>query len=200
MQTEVDLKNLLPAFLEPVLDSQRAFRSILDGMAHPGKVVNLGMDLNVPKPLHRATAAACLTLLDFETPLWTDLPESSEALAWLRFHCGCPLVHDPTQASFAVVTRGETLSSLDAFNIGDQEFPERSATVMIQVFLLSPGSGKSLKGPGIETVERVAVHGLPGDFWMSWRINRRLYPLGVDLLLTSGTALVAVPRTTEVGD
>lgn len=200
MGAEIDLRNLMPGFPEPILDSQRTFRRILEGMSHPGSIVMLGMDLNAPSPLHRATGAASLTLLDFETPLWTDLPEDSEALAWLKFHCGCPLVHDPAKASFAIVTHGENLPSLDTFNVGDHEFPERSATVIIQVSFLSSGVGKSLKGPGIKSVGRLMVHSLPRDFWMSWCNNHNLYPLGVDLLLVSGTALVALPRTTEVGD
>src|SRR5262249_60143642 len=71
-------------FVEPVLESQRVFRRVLDAMAHPGRIVRIDSFIDAPVPLAPATAAVCLTLLDFETPLWLDaaarVPELSE---WL---------------------------------------------------------------------------------------------------------------------
>jgi alpha-D-ribose 1-methylphosphonate 5-triphosphate synthase subunit PhnH len=201
MQIGVNLSNLMPGFSDPVLDSQRSFRDILQAMAHPGKAVTLGAGLQVPTPLHQAAAAVCLTVLDMETPLWTDLPESSDAVDWLRFHCGCPVVQDPSNAAFALITRGEFLTSLDPFNHGEDAFPEKSTTLIVQVSALLSGSGRySIRGPGIAVCERLNIHGLKEGFWKAWRVNHGLYPLGVDVLFSSGTTLVALPRTSEAGD
>ena len=197
----VDLSNLMPGFSDPVLDSQRNFREILHAMAHPGRAVTLGVDLRAPSPLHQATAAACLTIVDMETPLWTDLPESSAAADWLRFHCGCPVVRDPSNAAFALITRGELLTSLDPFNPGEDAFPEKSTTLIVQVSALLSGSGPcSIRGPGVAVCERLDIHGLKKEFWKAWQINHSLYPLGVDLLFSAKTTLIALPRTSEVGD
>jgi alpha-D-ribose 1-methylphosphonate 5-triphosphate synthase subunit PhnH len=192
------LSNLSAGFPDPVLDSQRTFRHVLDAMAHPGRVISVDVNLLAPRPLQVATAAVCLTLLDFETSLWMDLDERSDVAGWLRFHCGCPLVHSPSAARFGLISREYRSPALDQFNSGQDEFPEESATLIIQVLGFTSGSGRSLRGPGIERVEHLEVQGLPDDFWTAWQLNQRLYPLGVDVLFTAGSTLVALPRTTEV--
>jgi len=198
MNDAFHLSNLSAGFPDPVLDSQRTFRQVLDAMAHPGRVISVDANLLAPRPLQVATAAVCLTLLDFETSLWMDLDEKSDVAGWLRFHCGCPLVHSPSAARFGLISREYRSPALDQFNSGQDEFPEESATLIIQVSGFTSGSGRSLRGPGIERVEHLEVQGLPDDFWTAWQLNQRLYPLGVDVLFTAGSTLVALPRTTEV--
>jgi alpha-D-ribose 1-methylphosphonate 5-triphosphate synthase subunit PhnH len=188
----------MPGFPDPVLNSQRTFRQVLDAMAHPGRIIHLDAKVQASPPLQRATAAVCLTLLDFETSLWMDLDENSDVAGWLRFHCGCPLVHIPSIAHFALIFRGDGMPALDQFNSGKDESPEQSTTLIIQVSGFTSGSGRSLRGPGIEAHERLEVNGLADDFWKAWYLNQRLYPLGVDVLFTAGSTLVAMPRTTEV--
>jgi len=192
------VSTLLPGFPDPVLDSQRTFRQVLEAMAHPGRVISIDTRIQAPAPLQRATAAVCLTLLDFDTTLWMDLDENSDVAGWLRFHCGCPVVHLPANACFGLISQGYGVPALDQFNSGKDEFPEESTTLVIQVSGFTSGSGRSLRGPGIEKIERLEVKGLVDHFWTAWNSNRRLYPLGVDVLFTAGSTLVALPRTTEV--
>ncbi len=200
MRTERNISGFSPAFPDPVPNSQVVFRGILDAMAHPGRVYPLGIEIEGPLDLHPATAAACLTLIDFETSLWTDLPGEGEAIKWLRFHCGCPLVLSPSTANFALVSGEVRVPLLKQFHIGEDGFPERSTTIIIQVQSLTTGPARCLKGPGIQSSERLRVVGLPDDFWDYWSRNHRLYPLGVDILLTSEKNLVALPRTVTLGD
>jgi hypothetical protein len=96
------MTGLAPGFADPVHDAQAAFRSVLDAMSTPGRIVTLAAPPAVPAPLMPATVALCLTLIDYETPLWLDGPARA-ADGFLRFHCGCPIVAAPADARFAVV-------------------------------------------------------------------------------------------------
>jgi alpha-D-ribose 1-methylphosphonate 5-triphosphate synthase subunit PhnH len=188
----------LPGFLDPVLDSQYTFRRVLKAMAHPARQISLEIEMQVPPPLYRTTGAICLTLLDLRTPVWLDPEERGEVAPWLRFHCGCPLVPFPSNARFGLIFRGEAVPPLHQFNLGEDEFPEGSATLIIQVKGFTSGIGKIFRGPGIKTTERLAVHGLSNEFWNFWGLNHRLYPLGVDVLFASDSAVVGLPRTIQV--
>jgi alpha-D-ribose 1-methylphosphonate 5-triphosphate synthase subunit PhnH len=42
------------------------------------------------------------------------------------------------------------------------------------------------------------VRGLPDGFWRALRENNDRFPRGVDVLLTAGRHLVALPRTTRI--
>jgi alpha-D-ribose 1-methylphosphonate 5-triphosphate synthase subunit PhnH len=186
---------------DPVLDSQRIFRAVLDAMSHPGRLVTLGPPPLLPAPLHSATAAVCLALVDFETPLWLDpAARTAETLAHLRFHCGCPIVDEPDCARFGVVADPARMPGLDRFDPGTDEYPDRSATVIVQARTLTAGGGRRLTGPGIETEARLDAEGLPARFWQGLRENHERFPRGVDVLLTAGAALVALPRSTRVED
>jgi alpha-D-ribose 1-methylphosphonate 5-triphosphate synthase subunit PhnH len=186
-----------PAFADPVLDSQRVFRAVLDAMAHPGRVVSVAGPA-APPPLGAATAAVCLTLLDFETAVWLDAAAATaDVVAYLRFHCGAPLVDTPAAARFAVVADAERMPSLEAFEPGTDERPDLAATVLVQVAGLAGGRGLRLRGPGIEGEARLEVSGRPG-LGSALRANAARFPRGVDLVLCAGDRLAALPRTTRV--
>ena len=118
--------------------------------------------------------------------------------AHLRFHCGCPIVDEPVHARFAVVADSMRMPELDQFDPGTDEYPDRSATVIVQARALSAGTGRRLTGPGIESEARLDALGLPERFWESLRANHGRFPRGVDVLLTAGSRLAALPRTTRV--
>ncbi len=192
-------KRFLPGFSDPVLDSQLAFRTILGAMSYPGRIFPLDAGLEIPAPLHPASAAVALALLDFETPLWTDLPFHSEAVEWIRFHSGCPLEEEPAAGRFALVTGDPTRMALGRFCPGTDESPGDSSTLIIQVGGLAFGKGRKLTGPGIEKEHFLEMEGMPDGFWAAWKVNHSRYPLGVDLILSAGRELAALPRTTLVG-
>ena len=188
-------------FVDPVLGSQRMFRRVLEAMAHPGRIVTLDALLDSPASLAPASAAVCLTLFDFETPLWLDdAARSREAVEWLRFHCGVPLVDQPEAARFALVLAPPTMPTIAEFDAGTDAMPDRSATLILQVDALGVGAGPSLVGPGIADSARLDVRGAPARFWDLVRDNATRFPRGVDLLLTSGRRLAALPRTVRVKD
>jgi alpha-D-ribose 1-methylphosphonate 5-triphosphate synthase subunit PhnH len=190
---------VLAGLADPVLDSQRIFRSVLEAMAHPGRVVALGGLPEAPRGLHPAAVALCLTLVDFETPLWLDPPaRRPEVLDGLRFRCGCPIVEEPGRARFGLIVDPQQMPPLEAFDGGTDDYPDRSATLVVQVGALVAGAGKRLRGPGIPEEARLEAEGLPGRFWTELSDNRARFPRGVDVVLAAPAALAALPRTTRV--
>jgi alpha-D-ribose 1-methylphosphonate 5-triphosphate synthase subunit PhnH len=190
----------LTGFDSPVHDSQRVFRGVMEAMSHPGKIVILSDLPDAPLPLNRASAAICLSLVDFETPLWADaaIAASSQAMNHLKFHCGCPVTSAPKEARTALVSDANSLISFDRFHIGSDERPDLSTTVIVQVAGLSDDGGVRLTGPGIKTVSRMNVEGIEASFWEALKANAQLFPRGVDLILTSDDAIACLPRTTQV--
>jgi len=184
----------LPGFADPVADSQRAFRAVLDAMAHPGRVARAGESLRPPAPLAPAAAALLLTLVDAETSLWLA-PAFAPARDWIVFHCGAPIVDAPVLAAFALVS---DLSEFNAFSRGSDEAPETSATLIAPVAGFGGGQRLRLSGPGLREPAGVAVDGLPATFTALWQANHALYPRGLDLLLVAGAELVAFPRSLRV--
>jgi alpha-D-ribose 1-methylphosphonate 5-triphosphate synthase subunit PhnH len=184
---------------DPILDAQRIFRGVLDAMARPGRIATVPAPAELPPPLSAATAAVCLALLDFETPLWLDGAAASAAvIEYLRFHCGVPVVTAPGEAAFALAADPGGLPSLEAFAAGTDEYPDRSATLIVQADGLRAGIGRRLTGPGIAGAALLDVQGVPEDFWVMVRKNRDRFPLGVDLIVTAGCQVAALPRTTLV--
>ena len=188
-------------FVEPVLGSQRAFRRVLEAMAHPGRIVAVDPLIDAPAVLGPASAAICLTLLDFETPLWVDAAARvPEVIDWLRFHCGVPLVDAPESARFALILTPRMMPGLDAFEAGTDAMPDRSATLILQVDALEDGTGQRLTGPGIANAADLSVRGVAAGFWDFVRANSVRFPWGVDLVLAAGARLAALPRSVRVED
>lgn len=186
-------------FSDPVFQSQGAFRALLAALSEPGLACDLGDAIVPPAGLEAATAVALLTLADYETPIWLPAAlRDGPAGAWLRFHCGAALVDDPARAAFAVIDGAATEPKLAAFNAGDDQFPDRSTTVLIQCAGFEGGEAVTLEGPGIPGRRSIAPTGLRPGFWAEVEDNAAVYPLGVDLLLVHGAQVLGLPRSTQI--
>jgi alpha-D-ribose 1-methylphosphonate 5-triphosphate synthase subunit PhnH len=191
---------LAPAFADPVRGSQAVFRSVMDAMARPGTIVETGGLAQAPHPLGLAAAAVALTLIDYETPVWLDpaLAQSGEVAAWLRFHTGARLADDPGRAAFGFIADPLRMPRLEAFSQGSMEYPDRAATLVLQVERLSDDGGFCLSGPGVRGSRSLSASPLPADFAARMRANRALFPRGVDIVLACATTLAALPRSVHV--
>lgn len=190
---------IAPGFSEPVFQSQAAFRALLAALSEPGTLQQVASEITPPEGLATATATALLTLADYETPVW--LPEAlrnGPAGAWLRFHCAAALVDDPAAAAFAVLDGAAGEPKLSAFNLGTDQFPDRSTTVIVQVSALEGGATLTLAGPGIPGTRTIAPQGLRPGFADELHENGALYPLGVDVVLAHGDGMLGLPRSTQV--
>ncbi|SPD67853.1 Alpha-D-ribose 1-methylphosphonate 5-triphosphate synthase subunit PhnH (plasmid) [Cupriavidus taiwanensis] len=191
---------LLPGFSDPVDDAQQVFRAALRAFAHPGQLQTLPARSGLPEGLSPALAALLLTLADADTPVWLPAAVPAAARAFLRFHCGCRLTETPGAAAFVCVPAGHAMPALTDCAQGDPAFPDRSATLLVEVASLTDGEALTLHGPGIEHTQALRVAGLPAGFRPAWRANNAGFPLGVDLLLCSGDRFCALTRTTIVED
>lgn len=182
-----------------VLASQDAFRQLMWALARPGLPQRLAGDIDPPPGLDQATAIALLTLADFETPVWLP-PRLARDVAgdYLRFHSGCPLVSDPAAATFAVLDGRDAVTTLPRLAIGEDRYPDRSATVFIELPALDGGLPVRLTGPGIEDAVEIAPGGVDRAFWSFVEGNHGLYPLGVDIYLTAADRIIGLPRSTAI--
>ena len=185
---------------ESVLTTQATFRAVLDAMAAPGTVRPIAATLAAPPPLANAAAAVALTLCDHDTPVWLDdaLGESEAVCAWLRLHCGCRLVSEPRRGAFAFIGAPQELPPIDAFGLGTPDYPDRSATLVLQVSSLREGVRLALRGPGIRDRRVLRAAGLPDDMPARLAANRALFPRGVDFILASGNEIAALPRSVRL--
>jgi alpha-D-ribose 1-methylphosphonate 5-triphosphate synthase subunit PhnH len=192
---------LSPGFVDPVLEAQSAFRSIMEATARPGKVCPLDATLAPPAPLSRGAGMVALTLFDQDTPVWLDASLASDDVTyWLRFHTRAPVVTDPQSAAFAILSRPEQVPPFDAFALGTLDYPDRSTTVILQVDSLERGRPLVLAGPGIKARATLRAEPLPADLPRRLAANRALFPRGNDLLLVTGSRVAALPRSVTLTD
>jgi alpha-D-ribose 1-methylphosphonate 5-triphosphate synthase subunit PhnH len=187
-------------FRDPVFDSQAAFRAVMRAMSRPGCIVHIGSEIDPPSPLDIASAGVCLSLADFETPIWLakSLRASSAATDYLRLHTGAAIVSAPSQAVFALVDLRVDALVLSDFAEGLPEYPDRSATVIALCDTIVEDGGIPISGPGLRGTGCFGASPLPADFVAQWRRNRDVFPLGIDLIITSGRSLCCLPRSTYI--
>ena len=183
-------ENLQGGFADPARDAARAFRAIMEAMARPG-TIQTASGATPPAPLSPAAGAALLTLCDSDTPLYlAGAVDRSEVRSWIAFHTGAPICQ-AGQAMFALGT-WQALAPLSVYPAGTPDYPDRSATLIVELPALSP-EGAVLTGPGIRKEAQLS---LPET--AAFQANRDLFPLGLDFLFTCGDRIAALPRTTRV--
>ncbi len=182
-------------FTDPGTDAQRVFRLVLEAMSRPGRIVSLPA-LAAPPSMSPAAGSTLLALADFETPVWLGA-EVRDAAPWLRFETGSPIVDQPGDAVFAVA-RADAPPPLGSLPLGSDEYPDCGATLILEVRRLGDAGPLRLAGPGIAVAQRLGVEGVAEAFWRQRAGLADIFPRGVDLVLTSGCRLAAIPRTTVV--
>lgn len=177
-------------FSNPAIGAAHAFRSVMEAMARPGTWHDIA-GAEPPAHLSPAAGAVLLTLCDTDTPVYlAGEADCADVRGWLSFHTGAPL-KGPTHAMFAVGAWG-ALAPLSAYPIGTSDYPDRSATLIVETPNPDPVEAR-LTGPGIQTEATLDLPDM-GFFQQ----NHRLFPRGLDFIFTRGTSLAALPRSTEV--
>jgi len=186
MQTTV----LGGGFSDLPIDAAFTFRAVMTAMAQPGDILSVSGALP-PQPLSVAAGTIVLTLCDTETPVFlTQGYDTPQVRDWITFHTGAPFV----QAAEAMFALGPWQDlPLSDFARGTAEYPDRSATLIVEVAELA-NCGATLTGPGIKEQTQLSLPEL-----QAFQDNARRFPLGLDFMFTSGDRLAALPRTTKVG-
>lgn len=90
------------------------------------------------------------------------------------------------------MAHGRHWPPLSSYPIGTSEYPDRSATLIVESADLA-ASGARLTGPGIKEEAQLSLPDLA-----AFQSNRALFPLGLDFIFTCGDRLAALPRSTKV--
>ena len=191
--------NVHTGFRDPVHDSQAVFRTVMHAMSRPALPVSLATNVAPPQPLNATAAAILITLADFETTVWLDLPlaSSEDVCQFASFHTGARLVSNPGEAHFALASTPKFLPRLAALSQGTPEYPDRSTTLIVQVVGFA-ASGLVLTGPGIKTVREFAFHDMPEGFERELMGNHAQFPCGVDIVLAAPAHVAALPRSVRL--
>lgn len=186
----MDSTVLTGGFAQAAQDAAQAFRAIMQSTARPGSIHTI-TGATPPAPLSQAAGTVVLTLCDQETPLHlAGAADCGAVRDWITFHTSAPFVA-ADQAMFAVGTWAD-LQPLDRFALGEAEYPDRSATLIVEMDQITP-QGATLRGPGIKDTASLSLPEVA-----AFQANRKLFPLGLDFIFTAGDQMAALPRSTEV--
>ena len=192
-------QDALSGFDAPVRDATRVFRKTLDAMARPGRIMTLDQKHDVPCGLSQGATAVLLALADMETAIWLapDV-DGAGCREFLAFHTGSRIVASPRQAVFAIATDRTDPDFRKALATGTAENPDLSATLILILPALDNGAPVTLSGPGIQNTTVFSPQGVDPEFWQWFSETSALFPRGVDVFLTSGNQLAALPRSVKV--
>lgn len=189
--------------------SARAFRVALTALSEPGRIVETqGLAPAAfgppPAPISLAAASLLELLADPDAPYWLG-PERSSADAQKRFSflCGAAPATAPGAAHYLLGGWSELARHLGALRLGTPERPDLSATLIVECRSLDGGPQRWVSGPGVDGAREIAPD--PGtapdsapDLWSFLEANARRFPLGVDVYLCAGAAMMGLPRTATV--
>lgn len=196
-----DLQQVRPGFHDAALGSQAVFRTALSALSHPGRVIEMPDVSERPRHGHGAAALLLQALVDSDCAVWlSPTLAASDAAAWLRFHTGCRWATSPADARFLWVAEGDELPPLASLDAGTDEYPDQSATCVVELQALGAGGTDALvlTGPGIASEQALCASGLPEGFVAQWDANHRRFPRGVDAFLATPTHIAGLPRSTRV--
>lgn len=141
------------------LQSADQFRLIMDAMARPGMIQEISSFGTSVGALNPAAAMVASTLCDHETPVWFDPSLATEdVIDFIRFQCGSPIAKRPEDAFFVFFGTCPDAETLNTLSRGTADYPDQSATAVIQTTTLSSDGPIRLSGPGIK-----ATHAFGAD-------------------------------------
>jgi alpha-D-ribose 1-methylphosphonate 5-triphosphate synthase subunit PhnH len=223
--TYTDELDVRSGWADPVADAQAVFRAVLLAMSFPGRIqllparvaATIGVpQVATPAAWPAALAAVSLCLMDADSPLYLHgTLDQPGARRWLKFHAGASACDEPGAAAFWLA-RASELATLpwDAMALGTDDAPQVGATLCVEVDSLADDLVEDLPlaaseplalrllGPGIavdpKATRSLVVAGLSRGMWSRRGVMVESFPRGFDLILTCGSRLAALPRTTRV--
>lgn len=189
--------HLVKSFENPVHTSQLVFRNILSALSEPGLWQALPECETLPE-FESSTMSVLFTLLDADTALWLPKAKQTEAVQTnLTFHCGCKITSKQEEAQFAIYDLEEFLNDDNiALSMGNDRYPDLSATVVLQIPESLGLTSVIWRGPGIDNARECHLP-LPKAFWDK-RQKLIAFPRGIDFIFTQGNRVMGLPRSTRI--
>ncbi len=190
---------------DAVRASQHIYRRLLDAMSHPGKTWQIIRHpyLENEAPIKAEWMASVVTtLVDHEVSLHViDSPafDGLEDVIGRRTRVQRAGI-DAADFVVADVNSFDD-SQIAAIKIGDLDYPNDGATLLIQVESLDATDGPSLElsGPGIRDSRQVPFGQLTTGFIAARNQATADYPLGIDVIVVDQAGkIMAFPRTTVI--
>jgi len=193
---------------DEVFDSQAIFRNLIDAVARPGRIYTLDKIAfeHTPVDLNPFVLSVFRTLCD-NNVLIGGAGFNEGWLEYLRINTAT-LLAAIDEADYLLFDGTLFAEDFSRLNVGDLEFPEVGATVVLLVKTLSDENGErsdselltlKMKGPGIKNETFLRITGLDIKYIETSNHLKEFYPMGVDLILldTSGK-IAAIPRSIKV--
>lgn len=190
--------------LDVVHDIQTAYRKVMNSLARPGLISNLGDEaekVSTNDLFFPSTEILALMLLDAEVTFKVFSQKESDAarlMNQLTYAKAAPaekadyifVLHDCGQEQLAAALRFAKTGSL--IN------PHEAAALIIETESVSLRKNLVLTGPGIETERTAGVS--EADTWIAIREEKnKEYPLGIDMIfIDSAHSILGLPRTTQI--
>ncbi|MCS7002339.1 MAG: phosphonate C-P lyase system protein PhnH [Dehalococcoidia bacterium] len=187
--------------LDPVFDTQRVFRVMLDALARPGDLKRVPVAA-AGCPGNGYAAALLLTALDHETTFASAPFAGADAFTeFVRLRTDARLAA-PSNADWVIADGASCPGDhVRALATGTLEFPHDSATLVVMARSLTADDGLvlTLRGPGVPGHRIVRVSGVNRDVIAARNDVVRAYPCGIDVLVIDEDGVVCgLPRSTRV--
>jgi len=122
---------------------------------------------------------------------------NKDLFASLRFHNGIRFSDECDHADFVICNEIDR-PALEELKQGSERYPEDSCTLIIQCQSFYRGIVYNTSGPGIDKNRKVRCSGFNGTLLHQRKKLNQRFPLGIDLILVSGSEFFCIPRTTDL--
>lgn len=177
--------------------SQRTFRSLLDCLANPGKVLSL----QEPAAVAAGAGVVALALADLDTPV--SVVGDEELAAEVSESTRAPLV--PVGEARLVALVQPTAELVRQCPKGTPLAPEQGAQIGMGCIRLAASQGGDgavvlqLRGPGVDGTRRVSVEGIGREVFEVLATSNSAFPVGIDTWLVDHEGrVVGLPRSTTI--
>ena len=157
------------------------------------------MDPQAPTPFSKAQGAIALTLCDHDTAVWLSPRLAASAVkGWMAFHTGrrCRAINGA--ARFVFFDQADAVPDFCGFAAGSQDYPDRSATLVLELPSLAGGQELVARGPGIKGERTIAPQGFRATFCRRWATNRAIFPTRHRSHFDCGTDIMCLPRSVQL--
>ena len=175
-----------------VFDGQKVFRSILDAMAMPGKIVDIHNEADKMWGTYKGFLAIAMTLIDnqvsFNVCRDKELEEEIQTLTLSN-------IESTEKADFIFVTHKEEIPRIfEEAKSGTLSDPHKGATLIVKVEDIFDHQ-ISIQGPGVEGIKVMDVPLMVTEILKKRDAMEYEYPRGIDLIFMTPTSRVfCLPR------